>query len=430
MKRIGLVLLSFCMVVSCSDDPSDEQSAIDSSGLVGTNMKLVGIDSFTVAMATFKIDSFPVSPNRILAGRYVDPEFGVVETKSYLSFYPLDYDIDENTVFDSLVLNLPYDGYYYNDTLKRQKLFVREVTRVIKPDGNQTSFYNTSVLPVGNVVGQKSFSPRISRDSLTIRLSDAFGAQLFERMANDQINEVEQFRERYKGFQIAADPSDDAAIVGYNLSGTYMRLYFSDESGTDDASRYVDFKYTSVNGLPATFNSFLSDRTGTLLSALSGNELELPTQQTQKKAYMQAGTGIVLKVAIPHIRTIRYLNDGNGVIYSATLTIGVKWDNTRSLPDYVNVYIGNANNRLNNPVLENGELLAVPFTKINGEFNEYQLNIPMKTYLKSLVNNPNIENYGLLLVPYSTDATVSRAVFTGPEVSQKTKLRLVYALFN
>ncbi len=430
MKRIGIGLLSCILIVSCSEDQSDGLSAIDSSGLVGTNMKLIAIDSFTVSMATFKIDSLAQYSNRILAGRYLDPDFGVVETKSYLSFYPLDYDIDENTVFDSIVLNLPYDGYFYNDTLKRQKLVIREVTEAIKPAHNQTFFYNTSVLPAGDVVGEKSFLPRISKDSLTIKLSDAFGQDLFGRMANDQINEVEQFRERYKGFQIAADPSDDAAIVGYNLSGTYMRLYFSDASGTDDASRYVDFKYTSVNGLPAAFNSFLFDRTGTLLSALSGNELELPTQQTQKKAYMQAGSGIVVKVAIPHIRTIRYLNDGNGVIYSATLTIGVKWDNARSLPGYVNVYIGNANNRLNNPVLENGELLAVPFTKINGEFNEYELNIPMKTYLKALLNNPNLENHGLLLVPHYMDATVSRALFVGPEITQKTKLRLVYAIFN
>lgn len=428
--RLFVLCLLGTFAVSCSDG----QAWLDSDSLTGTDLRLVQIDTFQVDMATFRFDSIVNdSGYRLLIGRYEDPVFGKVRADAYMELVPATYSISDNVVFDSIVLNLPYDGYFYADTLATQHLAVRRLTQTITLRNGATTYYNTAQFGASDgILGERSFRPRISNDSITIRLSGALGQELFEGIQSGTLATTEAFTDVFKGIRISPGDSDNGSIIGYNAQTSYIRLYYSQE-GDDDDEQHLDFKLNNTAEVKKYANRIQSDRAGTSLSSLSGQEAELGSGQAGNQVFVQGGIGIGTKIRFPSIHTIREVNEGDGQIFKARLKLKIDpnlYSEKLYAADSLYVAIVDQNNDVLSVLTDGaGNEVKAYLEKTNPEYNEVYLVARVEEFLNKMLEFPEFRNYGLVLLPTKYNATATRLIINGPTNSQ-SKLELTYAIYD
>ena len=218
-------------LLSCSEEDLNDSNFEAGDTFTDSNIRLVFIDTLTVATSTMKFDSIITSRSlRMLVGKYTDPVFGTVRCESYMELLPSEYSIDAEAEYDSIVLGLGFDRYFYNDTLQSNTIHVKQLDQRLRPPSGE-DFFNTSVVSYKTEdLGMLTFTPRpLGTDSLTIKLSDDLGMEFFTRLQNKTINSDDEFREYFKGITVQPDEADDGAIIGFSTSSSksYVRLYFS-----------------------------------------------------------------------------------------------------------------------------------------------------------------------------------------------------------
>ena len=437
MRILYSTLLFFAtlLLLSCDNESDAFEAGQD---FTQSNIKVVQIDTFGLNMSTFRYDSITTSGyDRIMVGRYADPYFGKVKATGFIDFLPETYYIDDAAVLDSVVLNMPYDGFYYNDTLQSKTIKIQELTKEIRFKNDQSYFYNTSDVAASNtVIGQKTFKPRISRDSLTVTLNYNFGQNLFSKIQNSIINDAEQFTDYFKGFKISADDTEDAAIMGFTASTSYVRMYYKIPGEESTAVQYIDLVYNSGTN-PKHFSRIESDRAGTLLQNLTGQENEATTSSLNNYAFIQAGIGITTKFTFPSIREIATVNsgNGNGDIFKANLKIKIQNANysknlytSDSLYIYVidqnNDYVSRLTDSASNPVMAYVD-------KQDVENNEVYLVAPVEVFLTNAINNADYAKYGIILVPVNFNSTTERLILNGEKnTNYKSRLELTYVIYD
>lgn len=429
-------LLCLLPFLSCTHDGLYD--ALGTSGdFTQSNIKVIQIDTFSVKMSTFRYDSIASSTDsRLLVGRYNDPYFGTVKSTAYANFVPSQYYVDSDAVFDSIVLNLEYDGFYYNDTLSTKTINIHQLTKTLRYKSTQDGFYNTSSIAASDeIIGTKSFVPYISKDSVTVRLNDSFGYNLFYKIQHNDINDADELNDYFKGLKISPGDTEDASLIGFNVSKCYLRFYYSfDEDTTDDESQYYDFTYYSTT-TPKFFNHIESDRAGTLLSALGGTEDELPSTATNNLSFVQSGTGITTKVMFPSLRNIYTVNDDNGEVYKANLKIKLNkayYDKKRYVSDSVYVYIVDQNNAIVSQLTDDAGNSAVAYIdKTDIENNEVYLVAPVTTFIKRSLLYSQYLKYGLVFFPKGYNSRAERMVLNGENNSNyKSRLQLTYTIYD
>ncbi|NUY79358.1 DUF4270 family protein [Flavobacterium sp. MAH-1] len=433
LKLFALFILG-ALAVSCGET----DVWLDSDNLTGSNLRLIEIDSFQIDMSTYKFDSIVNdSGNRLLVGRYEDPVFGKVRADAFMEVVPATYYIPEGAVFDSIVLNLSYDGYFYNDTLATQRVKVRRLTETITLSNGVDDYYNTVDFDASDdLLGEKTFRPRISKDSLTIRLSDALGQDLLDGIRSDEIVSSETLRDRFKGIKISPADDDNAAIMGYSATKSYIRLYYSDDDdSSDDESDYLDFKLNGVDEVKKYANRITSDRADTVFSSLVSQETELGSQATNDLTYLQGGIGITTKIMFPTIRSIKEINDNNGKIFKANLKLRIN-------PNYYNDKLYSTDSLYVAMVDRNNDILGLLtdaagndvmayIDKVNPEYNEVYVVAPVEQFLEKILDDPEFLHYGLVLMPKGYNSAVSRLIINGQAHNNyESKLELTYAIYD
>jgi len=425
-------------MVSCSNDAFTE-SLKSGEDLTQSNINVMQIDTFSIKMSTFKYDSIVNNGDtRIVVGRYTDPYFGKVNASAYIDFVPATYTIDALAVFDSVVVSMKYDGFYYNDTLAQKTVKIQQLAKELRYKSDQAYFYNTSTIAASDaIIGQKTFRPRISNDSLTVTLDKAFGKNLFDKLQSRVINDTDQFLDYFKGLKISPDEAEDASIIGFDPTNSYIRMYYSFPDQISTTKLYVDLKYNSTL-TPKYFSNIQSDRGSTPLAALTTQRNELKSSVLNNLAFIQSGTGITTKITFPSIRDLSLINgydSDNGEIFKSKLKIKIdnKYTNKKLYAsDSLYMYVVDQNNdfvtRLNNA---SGKAIMAYVDRQNSENNEVYLIAPVEVYLKRILTNSVYLKYGLVFLPKGFYSNTERIILNGENNSEyKSRLELTYVIYD
>jgi hypothetical protein len=343
MNKSLIIPFMVIFILSCS---SDSYFKIGTAW-VDTSLKMVYIDSCRAKLSTVRIDSTPTySQGVILAGKYTDVNTitgekltGTIKACSYIEISNPSVgntaDLLNNTFFDSIVIEMKFNGYYMGDTLNHDMhLFVHQLEeRIAEKDVavgadvfyNTTSFaYNPeplaeAVFPIrpGDSASQKIIDGGILTESLRVRLPDYLGQEMFDKIANgeDEFDSNDKFLDYFKGLVFVAGDEVET-IVGFKADTSFkLKLYYhvQEEFKTDKSITF------SMNA-SKQFNSIVADRTGTSLLPDLFVDNEIASHLTGNQAFIAAGDGLYAKIEFADLHDILLLST-YGIVEEAILEI-------------------------------------------------------------------------------------------------------------
>ncbi len=258
-------------------------------------------------------NSQPTAVDGILVGEYQDPDFGKVTAKSFLSVYPTSNTaLPERAVFDSVTVGLRLNFYAYGFSgQKTQRISIHEITGDTLTLFDGKRYYANSPAPVysPDVLGEavitvhadslKKENTSISSQQDTLmatgRLSDEFGARVFEAIRSGFASSAENrvFKDKIRG--LALIPGTEPGILGINVVNSFGQLskvtlhYHTLTEGGDVADtlqRTLGFEYASFTGIEA-------DRMGTELNGLQPYQSVEPASDQR---YIQSGAPVITKL--------------------------------------------------------------------------------------------------------------------------------------
>lgn len=437
-----MLLLFFAVLISfqsCSDDSLNSSDFEAGESFTNSNIRVYEIDTVTVSTSTMKFDSLATSSaTRMLIGKYNDPVFGKVKASSYAQLLPSSYTIDTDSEFDSIVLYLKPDTYYYNDTLLTNNIKIRRITEDLKPDNGEDYFYNTSTVSYEpEDLGSISYTPRpITADSLEIKLSDAFGIEIFENLQDKIIVNDDEFSHLYKGLAFIPDENDDGSIIGfsYDTSSSYVRLYHSIPESDERVQSYTDLQINTSDSPTPFFLSITSEDPIEPLQTLTDKEINLESEDSDNLSFIQSGVGIAMKISFPYIKRLNDI-DGSGTILDAVLKIKpaeLSYNDNLMLSSSLSVFKVDQNNSLTEQLTVDGSTGVVATLNTDDEeFNEIYYEIPLSSYIDEIITASPDSNESLILFPDDYISEVNRFILQGnSDNSFETVLEITYAIYD
>jgi len=379
MYKYLLMFLFAMSMLSCGTDTDAGEFVVGSDYLAVTN-KVILIDTVTVEMSTINFDSLVTSgQSRILIGNYDDPVFGKVKSESYFQLAADNYTLPSegsdtnapNYVFDSISMILKYDHYYYGDTTKVQTFNIHRITQKVKPNTDDNSFYNNSVLNYSSeVLGSVSYKPRPKeKDSINIKMNAAFGEALFLKFKSREISDFETFSEYLKGLVLVPSTSNSSSVIGFNLTSK-VRLYYSKYLADTETSLIKDF---TISEASKQFNSILLGKTGTLIQNLPLSNSNLSSSLTSRQGFIQSGTGVACRIDFPGIKQLKNISDKGAIVDAELILRPVNNSYSEKLPlaDSLQIYVADKLNRISGTLLNSaGSSVYGVLNKKSDEFNE------------------------------------------------------------
>ena len=399
---------------------------------VDVSSKVFFIDTISIETSTFKFDSITASsPPRLLIGNYNDDVFGDVKAKTYLQVLNNNFFIDDDGIYDSIAFVLDYDGYYYNDTLAQQTFYIYEVTDEIKPE--EDFYYNTTNFEYNPIpLGEANFFPRPTKatDSVFVKMNDAFGAELFEDIQENAINNAEDFIDKYKGFLVEAAPTNEG-LLGFRTN-SFLRIYYTleNEFGNDD--RVYDIPIALVN----TFNNISSETTGTPFDAIEDQETFLASSENNDNTYIQNGIGIVTRLEVKDIDAL-YNIPGEGVLLDARLKLTIKKrtrNDMQPIRDSLGVFIVDKNSEILGNLVDpaaNGRVIGL-MDRSEEEFDIITYEFFILPFLEQLLEAETDDELFLAFFSQEFGSSVNRYILYGENADDKirAKIELLYAIYD
>ncbi|MDR1340977.1 MAG: DUF4270 domain-containing protein [Prevotellaceae bacterium] len=341
-KSISVIsFLSVCIFIfSCSSEAYFKIGA----GWVDTNMKLVYIDSCKARLSTVRVDSIPTySQGTILVGKYEDVNTvtgekltGRINASSYLeiSIPSVPSNMGNNNVFDSLFIEMRFNGFYMGDTLNSDMhLKIHQLAERIALDvavGTEV-YYNTTsfeydpnplaeaVFPMrpSNTESGKLIDGGIGVEPVRIKLPDYLGEEMLRKMEEkeEEFESSDKFLDYFKGLVFTAG-DDVGTVIGFRADSTFkinLHYHVQEEFKTE---KLITFSINSRN----QFNSIISDRSATDLLPDLFVDNEIPSSLTGNKSFISAGDGLYTKIEFPDLHDILLMST-YGIVESAILEI-------------------------------------------------------------------------------------------------------------
>ncbi|MEM7483837.1 MAG: DUF4270 family protein [Bacteroidota bacterium] len=421
---------------SCSEDALNSSDFEAGETFTDSDIRVLLMDTLTVETSTMKFDSIITSTTaRMLIGKYTDSIFGTVQSSSYAELLPASYTIDVEAEYDSIVFYLKYDGYYYNDTLQTSGIHLKQLSEQMKPEDDE-NLYNTSAVSYGEEdLGYISFIPRpLQLDSLEVKLSDGFGIDLFENLQDQTLTNSDEFTEYLKGIAFVPDEVDNGSVLGYSLSSSLMRLYYSIAEEDEQEQYYIDFTINTADSPIPFFNQISAEEPNDYLETLTDQEINLSSSESGNQSYIQSGTGIATRIRFPYIKSI-YDIQGQGTLLDAVLKIKPtegSYNDQLPLRENLSVYIVDQNNDLTEQLLvANTSAVIALLNTDDQEFNDIYYEISLGSYIEELLLAESDTDEALILLPDDYNATVDRFVLNGNNSSDyQTTLELTYAIYD
>jgi hypothetical protein len=369
--------------------PNPDDFAVLSSDTVTIKLSTIGTDSLMTGAAS-----------RMLLGTYKDPYFGKVRTMSF--FQPTlasGMSVAQEAEYDSLILSLRYDNSYsYGDTTKPMNLTVHKLLTDILEKSAYWNHNSTAYDPTP--IGKVTIVPRPTTTSLLkIRLSDALGKQIFEMAKNNQITSNVDWINLVKGLVVVPATTDNGPIVGFKwgLDSTSVQLHYHTPLVSEHKKDSTIFKIT------ASYNQTLGDHAGTQLAKLPDNtRLSLPSSQTANQAFMQAGTGVMLRVDLPYLSNFKFAQyTAINKAYLRVKPLRASITNAFRVPKVLYLYRLDKNNQFYTDA--NGAPLAVTLLGTGGGVNS--------VYINDLIKNE--QYYRFDISSFATEIMVSESSDVG-----------------
>lgn len=433
MKNKALTyLLGILFLLSCE---KDNLTVSVGDNFINSQTTVSLIDSISVQMSTFKIDSIASSGSGyLMAGKFNDPDFGLVSSSTYFQLDMPIADINDDEIFDSIVINLPYSGISYGDTLLPQTINVHRVLEDIEPNDEETYLYNSSTFnyskyPVGSktVIARPNFY-----DKLEIRLSDELGLELLEllRDKDNKIDATSDFLNYLKGIALVPGPESNVLLSFIADTSLNIKMY----THIVDEERIENTYSFPLSSTLTYFNNITSEVSGTPLAGLTTQREELKSVVLDNKAYLQAGIGLVTRVDFPGISKILE-EERNNILYKAELILkpvpGTY--NLVALPENLVLYSTDKYNNLVSEIVDdNGYSIYADFyyDEFYGETNYYRFDVTDFIY-EELSDGFVDPNNGLLIMMSDSEflGTVDRVVFDARSRSNYRPILNLYYVF-
>ena len=429
--RIVLFCLLVVSMISCGR-PEGFLEAEVGNNFVDVSSKIFFIDTLSIETSTFQFDSITAnSPPRLLIGNYSDAIFGDVKSKTYLQVSDTRFSIDDDGVYDSIAFVLDYDGYYYNDTLAPQTFYIYEVTDEIQPE--EDFYYNTTNFEYNPIpLGETNFLPRPTKstDSVFIKMNDVFGAELFEDIQDNVINNTEDFIDKYKGFLVEGAATNDG-LLGFR-NNSFLRIYYTieDEFGSDE--RVYDIPIAIAN----TFNNITSETAGTPFAAIEDQETFLPSTENDNNTFIQSGIGIVTRLEVKDVDAL-YNIPGEGTLLDARLKLTIKKrtrNDMRPIRDSLGVFIVDKNSEILGNLIDpvvNGQVIG-RMDRSQEEFDIITYEFFILPFLEQLLEAETDDERFLAFFSQDFGSSVNRYILYGENSTDeiRAKIELLYAIYD
>lgn len=441
---LSALLICFLVFSKCAK--------IDDISLAGVpeSLNVNSIDTFQVELGTFLLDPLPTAATgNLLLGAYKDEFIGTTQMYSYfrLSQPTLESEFEENIRFDSVTMDLKYNGYFYGDTTKmldlslhqlNQPLEKRELPIALEDDeypvfvssaslfSDQTFDYNA------NPLAKIRFAPKptASTDSVTLKLDYSFGKELFDLAVSKdgKMTNADEFQDYLKGFLIKTNANAEA-IIGFKDSIDLVLHYsYENQKNGERISQKIKF---SLNEKDYQFNAVETDRSGTILNEIGHENKELNSKKTNGRTFIQSSSGIVTRLRFPTIRTS--IGDGTTIINRATLSI--ETDQAVGLSSPIDTLILMNANRYGTPTslltnLSGITASAAYYANTNATVTSkgsYVFDIT--DYINSLIKSSSYnESESLILAPQITDllTTIETLHVATSDNRPAIKLNVIY----
>ena len=440
------ILLSSCekdMAIALNNDNVDA-------------LNLASVDSLSVQITNLSMQHIPTSgAGAILLGRYTREGVGSVAVAPYFQVEPEDYnynDIPDDARFDSIKLVLRTHNQFHvqGDTTKSHTIRAHRVTQRLQTTTLQAGGINNVEIPfyvqtpaifghqsfqVGETpLGQLSYLPRPgSRQRLAIRLDDAFGKDLFDKMQADdsRVLSAANFTEYMNGFAVVPD-DENTSVIAYN----------------DTIRAEIHYSYIGAGGLRTTaqknlvirdynlkYNKYTADRSGTPFQNLSATT-PLPGSQTDGVGLVQAGTGAAVRIEFPSLQN--FLQTPGIAVNKMELEVEVQSGQNWMYPlptgqDAPSLYLANSSGVPLN-------FIRAPFTTDiqRGQYtpaNNTGQNAKYRFNLIEYIRNVNSESTGprslvLSFPPPTLVGTANSFMIATEDSKPKIKLNILYTKFN
>ncbi|MVZ66314.1 hypothetical protein GQF61_10630 [Sphingobacterium sp. DK4209] len=418
------------------------------------NLNLTSTDTLSTVVSTVLMPNIPTSgagdtTTRILVGKVSQGPIGSLSSNAYIRLMPgnVSNDLPTSAKYDSITLVMrPSTGAYtHGDTTKTQTIVAHRVTQTLEQttlNNTMTGLPNPIYISGAAIFGHQKFAydatplgsvtflPHMNRrDSVSIRLSDAWGTELFNkiRTADYVFNSTANFQEYFKGLALVPAASNTAIVGFHNLVS--VRIHYS-YVGTDG------FKKRGVKTLQTgdsrfQYNNFQADRTGTAFETLSTTK-EIKSDASQGVSFIQAGNGVATKITIPGLAEFMQtqdiaINKAELVVEVASKEVGsfvaapkpVLWIATDNIPtSFVTTPFANT--------IQEGAYIIGNNTGRNGR---YVFN--MIQYIRS-ANDENAKSKSLFLsvTPNELFNSANTSILATENNKPKIKLNIVYTKFK
>ena len=426
-------------IISCGTD-TDAGEFVVGSDYLAVNNKVILIDTVTVDMSTINFDSLVTSgQSRILIGNYDDPIYGKVKSNSYFQLSSNSYTLNSsgsdtdapNYVFDSISMILKYDNYYYGDTAKVQTFDIHRLTQKVKPNTDDKSFYNNSTLSYSEEsLGTISYKPRpTEKDSINIKMSDEFGAALFQKLKKKEITGLDSFTEYLKGLVLVPSTGNASNVIGFNISESKVRMYYSKYMADTEETPYIlDF---SILDASKQFNSISLDKTGTIIQNLPVSSSKLSSLLTNNQGFIQSGTGVACRIDFPNLKQLKYIADKGAIVDAQLILKPVNNTYSKEYPlaDSLQVHVADNLNRISSSLVNSaGTTVYGILNKKADEFNEnVGYSVSVGSFLQKELLKQSDSKSSLIFTLPRISKTVNRIVLGDQKhLNNKIQLKIYY----
>ena len=428
MYKYVLMCAAILLLFSCERESNTYEVG---NSLMSAQSKVAMIDTLTLKMSTIMKDSLTTSgKSAILIGNIKDHTFGKVTSASLFELTPENYSLaaTTNVVFDSIVLYLTNNDFYYGDTLKTFKLDVHPMTDRIKLNSNGYLYNNSDLKYASNSIGSAEFLPRPNTDStfVKVKLDQSYGLSIFNLLKSKDANSQEYFLNFFKGLALVPS-SDNNAMLRFGISSSYeapinnttketvsnqVRMYYHTTSvnGTEEVKYTLDLNPSSTY----QYNKIKSDFTGSNLAGLTPST-PIESKNLGNRSYLMAGIGVYTKVEIPYLKNLKNLYS-NYKIISADLSLSPVagyYSKAFYNPTPLYYYLSDKKNNIVSSFLQtDGSTEVTVSLSDSSEFqSDDSYSFSLLNYVNSILAETTTSNYNVLLYPSSyTDVLSGKAV--------------------
>jgi hypothetical protein len=290
--------------------------------------------------------------------------------------------------------------------------------------------YNTSTFGYGNdPLGSIQFRPHPkTADSLEIKISDAFGLELFNKFVSqsEDVQTESDFLDYFKGIALLPDASSKNDIIGFKVTPEYLkiRLYTHRIDQTRVSNAY-DFPLVNPTN---QFNHIAYDLNNTPLYYTQEQETSIPSSATNNQVFVQGYKKIMTKLRFPSLPDV--MLEEKGLIMRAELIfrpVKSSYDDF-PLPNYVILYETNRKNETGS-LIYNSDLTVQ--NAILVEDDQYNENTYYTFDITNFINNEAADGYfdvdhGLMISLYDQTYQLNFERILIEAKSPAPKLKIYY----